>query len=250
MPSTPESASQDFAERPPWTRPGFIAAAVLVALIVMAGLLIAILAPGGNDHDVVDGTPPPAQPPATTSTPGQPLPTAVPTAAPNGIRWELIGPIAVPVSDSAGPKQTTDTTASGYAHSPEGALMAAAQIMVRSSHTLGRERWEPTIEQQFVPSADRNKLLAELRAADTGPADPGALSQIAGFSYQSYTPDTAVIGLVLRAPSAGTPRYHVLSLTLLWRDGDWRMQAPPGGTWLSVNRVTDSLSGVVQWGPQ
>ncbi|WP_245724500.1 hypothetical protein [Micromonospora citrea] len=122
--------------------------------------------------------------------------------------------------------------------------------MTRASHTLGPDYWQPTIEGQFVPSADRDRLVAEYRASDSGPADPGSLSQIAGFTYQSYTPDTAVIGLVLRAPSAGTPRYHVLSLTLLWRDGDWRMQAPPGGAWVSINRVTSDLTGVVEWGPR
>ncbi|WP_244881206.1 hypothetical protein [Micromonospora maris] len=222
---------------------------MLVTLIVLAGLLIAIFAPGGDAPDTSNGTSPPGQPPAAvTNTPDQALPTAIPSAAPDGVRWELVGPLAVPVSATAGPKQVTGTTASGFAHTPEGALVAAAQLALRSSYSLGEEYWRPTIERQFVPSADRDRLLAALDASDSAPADPGAQSQIAGFSYQSYTPDTAVIGLVLRAPSAGAPRYHVLSLTLLWRDGDWRMQAPPGGAWVSVNRTTDDLTGVVEWG--
>ncbi|WP_047891170.1 hypothetical protein [Micromonospora sp. RV43] len=241
------SAPQDFADRPPWTRPGFVASAALVLLVVIAGVLIAVLAPGGDGNDVGGGGSP-ANPAPAESDPEQPLPTAVPTTPPAGVRWELVGPLAVPVSATAGPKQVTETSASGFAHTPEGALLAAAQISMRSSYSLGREHWEPTIERQFAPSADRDRLLAELRASDASPADPGSQSQVAGFSYQSYTPDTAVIGLVLRAPSAGTPRYHVLSLTLLWQNGDWRMQAPPGGAWVSVNRVTSDLTGVVEWG--
>ncbi|WP_331461097.1 hypothetical protein [Micromonospora tarapacensis] len=221
---------------------------MLVALVLVAGLLIAVLNPGGGDPDVVDGAPPTVQPPAATSTPGQAPSAAVPTTAPNDVSWELVGPLAVPVSTTGGPRQTGDTTASGFAHTPEGALIAAAQIGMRSSYSLGREYWEPTIERQFIPSTDRDRLLESLETTSDAPADPGSLSQIAGFSYQSYTPDTAVIGLVLRAPSAGTPRYHVLSLTLLWRDDDWRMQAPPGGAWVSVNRVTNDLTGVVEWG--
>ncbi|MEW2383664.1 hypothetical protein AB0873_16460 [Micromonospora sp. NPDC047707] len=239
--------TQDFADRPPWTRPSFIASAALVLIVIIAGLLVAVLGPDGDGSDVADGTPP-SNPAPAQSGPQQALPTAVPTTAPAGVRWELVGPLAVPVSATAGPTQVTGTTASGFAHTPEGALIAAAQIGMRSSYSLGREYWEPTTERQFVPSADRDRLLAEHRASDSRPADSGAQSQIAGFSYQSYTPDTAVIGLVLRAPSAGTPRYHVLSLTLLWRDGDWRMQAPPGGAWASVNRVTSDLTGVVEWG--
>ncbi|MGN9774828.1 hypothetical protein ACTMS0_03460 [Micromonospora sp. H33] len=241
------SAPQDFADRPPWTRPGFIASAILVLIVIVAGLLVAVLAPGGDGNDIADGTPP-VNPAPAESGPQQALPTAVPTTAPAGVRWELVGSLAVPVSATAGPRQVTGTTASGFAHTPEGALIAAAQIGMRSSYSLGRDYWEPTIERQFVPSADRDRMLATLRATDTSPSDPGTLSQIAGFSYQSYTPDTAVIGIVLRAPSAGTPRYHVLSTTLLWRDGDWRMQAPPGGAWTSVNRVTNDLTGVVEWG--
>lgn len=246
----PRSAlPQDFADRPPWMRPGFIASAGLVLIVIVAGALVAVLTLGGGGNDVADGTPS-ASPVTTESGPRQTLPTTPPTTAPTGVRWELVGPLAVPVSATAGPNQVTETTASGFAHTPEGALIAAAQISMRSSYSLGREYWEPTIERQFVPSADRDRLLAELRASDASPADPGSQSQIAGFSYQSYTPDTAVIGLVLRAPSAGTPRYHVLSLTLLWRDNDWRMQAPPGGAWVSVNHVTSDLAGVVEWGPR
>ncbi|PWU52736.1 hypothetical protein DLJ47_17950 [Micromonospora sp. S4605] len=243
------SALQDFADRPPWTRPGFVASAALMLLVVIAGVLIAVLAPGGDGNDVGDGRSP-ASPAPAESDPEQSLPTAMPTTAPAGVQWELVGPLAVPASATAGPKQITGTSASGFAHTPEGALIAAAQISTRASYSLGRDYWEPTIESQFVPGPDRDRMLAELRASDTSPADLGSQSQIAGFSYQSYTPDTAVIGLVLRAPSAGTPRYHVLSLTLLWQNGDWRMQAPPGGAWISVNRVTSDLTGVVEWGPQ
>ncbi|MEU9509888.1 hypothetical protein AB0D32_26825 [Micromonospora sp. NPDC048170] len=239
----------DFAGRPPWTRPGFLAAAALLLAVIIVGVLVAVFATADSSPDIA-GPPPPVSPTPQDSDVAQALPTAVPTTAPAEVRWELVGPLTVPVSATAGPKQSTATTASGFTRTPEGALIAAAQLTMRASHTLGPDYWQPTIERQFVASADRDRLLAEYRATDSGPADPGAVSRIAGFSYQSYTPDTAVIGLVLRAPSAGTPRYHVLSLTLLWRDGDWRMQAPPGGAWVSINRVTSDLTGVVEWGPR
>ncbi|MEV0005859.1 hypothetical protein AB0H28_26740 [Micromonospora sp. NPDC050980] len=241
------SAPQDFAERPPWTRPAFIGSAALALIIIIAGVLIAITSRDGEGGDIAS-TPPPATPTSDGGTPPQALPTAVPTTAPAGVRWELVGQVAVPASSSAGPARVSGATAAGYAHTPEGALIAAAQLSTRAGFSAGRDSWEPTITQQFEPSADRDRLLAALRDAGDAPAQPGELSQIAGFSYQSYTPDTAVIGLVFRAPAAGTARYHVLSLTLLWHDGDWRMVAPPGGAWTSVNRQTTDLVGVVEWG--
>ena len=239
--------TQDFADRPPWTRPAFIASAALVLAVIIAAIIVAVTSLGNNDGGGSTGAPPASPAPADSSTP-QDLPTEVPTTAPQAVRWELVGSLPVPVSTTAGPTRVDATTASGFTHTPEGALIAAAQILMRSS--LGREYWEPTIKGQFVPSADRDRLLAQMSTVDSGDVDPGSLSQIAGYQYQSYTPDTAVIGLVLRAPSARTPQYHILSLTLLWRDGDWRMQAPPGGSWISVNRRTNDLAGVVEWGPR
>ncbi|GIJ28278.1 hypothetical protein Vqi01_34400 [Micromonospora qiuiae] len=241
------SAPQDFADRPPWTRPTFIASAALVLVVITIGVLVAVSSAGSNDDTKATEAPPVSPAPAETTKP-QTLPTTVPTAPPAGVRWELVGQTAVPVSSSAGPTRIADGTASGYAHTPEGALIAAAQLSARAGFDAGRQSWEPTIEQQFEPGTDRDRLLAALREAGDAPAQPGELSQIAGFSYQSYTPDTAVIGLTMRAPGAGTSRYHVLSLTLRWRDGDWRMIAPPGGAWTSVNRQTTDLIGVVEWG--
>ncbi|MGC4808647.1 hypothetical protein [Micromonospora sp. DT233] len=243
------SAPQDFADRPPWTRPGFIAAAALMLIVVITGIIVAVSPPGSDDDTDTTGAPPAGTTPAERS-PEQSLPTAVPTTAPTGVRWELVGSLPVPVSSTAGPKQVTGGTAAGYAHTPEGALIAAAQLSTRAGFSSGRESWEPTISQQFEPGPDRDRLLDVLRNAGYTQAEPGSLSQIAGFSYQSYTPDTAVIGLTFRAPSVGTPRYHVLSLTLHWRDGDWRMVAPPGGMWTSLNRITTDLVGVVEWGPR
>jgi hypothetical protein len=119
--------------------------------------------------------------------------------------------------------------------------------MVRSGFSSGRAVWEPTITEQFVPSADRDRLLAAMRAEPPQAAGPGELAQIAGFLYQSYSADTAVIGLVLRAPG-GANAFVIVTTTLQWRDGDWRMVPPPGGTWSSLSRSATNLAGVIEWG--
>lgn len=249
--------------RQPWTRPSFVAAAVLMLFVVLVGVGVALSSRDG------DTTPTQSAPTGTDSTVDGPgptltgsagagqdigdgpgggsLPAEVPTVAPDGVRWQLFGQIAVPTSATAGPARDSATTASGFARTPTGALIGAAHLAVRSGFSSGRPAWEPTITQQFVPSADRDRLLAAMRAEPPQAAQPGELAQIAGFLYQSYSSDTAVIGLVLRAPGAANT-YATLSLTLQWRDGDWKMVAPPGGTWRSLTRQSTDLVGVVEWG--
>lgn len=240
--SPPQQAGQS-----PWTRPGFLIAAGLIALAVIGGVVVA-LAPDGDDPE--PGPEPSTAPATATATGAGPaaLPTTIPTVAPDGVTWQLVGQAAVPVSATAGPSRVADGVAAGYAHTPVGALIAAAQISTRAGYAAGEDSWAPTIDRQFVASADRDRLLAALRNVGDSPSAPGELSQIAGFQYLSYTPDSAVVGLVYRAPAAGSARYHVLTLTLVWRDGDWRMVAPPGGAWTSVNRQAADLTGVVEWG--
>jgi hypothetical protein len=237
----------DFAEPSPWTRPWFLIAAGFLALVVVLGVAV-VLWPSKSLESA------PAPGPVTTVGSGQPtagasaLPTATPTTGPSGVTWQLAGQSAVPVSDTAGPRTVSGGTASGYAHTPDGALIAAAQTAARAGFSAGKESWEPTVEKRFVPSGDRDRLLSALRSQPAQPAQPGELSPLAGFIYQAYTPDTAVIGLVYRAPGGGPANYHVVTTTMQWHDSDWKMVAPPGGSWLSVSRQATGLAGVVEWG--
>lgn len=220
-----------------------MAAAALVAVVVIVAVVIALTTHGSNST-----SPPVIGTTGSGGGGGSPIvaATAVPTAAPAGIAWRLFGQVALPYSTSAGPNTVTATTASGYEHSPVGALIAAAQLSTRSGLSSGRSSYDPTIENQFVPSPDRDALLAALHNAPQESAAPGELAQIAGFIYQAYSPDTAVVGLVSRGSAADS--YFVTTLTVQWRDGDWRMVAPPGGSWLSLTRQAPDLTGVVPWG--
>lgn len=241
----------DFAEPvSPWTRPWFVLSAVFLFVLV-AGFLVVVLlpSPGSSPETTSPTGGATTASTATGGVSGEALPTVVPTVAPSDVTWQLVGQSAVPVSASAGPRSVTGGTASGYAHTPQGALVAAAQLSTRAGFSAGKKSWEPTITKQFVPSSDREQLLALLRAQPGEPAAPGELSPIAGFVYQAYSPDTAVIGVVYRAPG-GANSYHVLTTTLQWRDGDWMMVAPPGGSWTSVSRPATDLTGVVEWGPR
>jgi len=234
--------------KPPWAKRGFIAAAVIVGLIVIAGVLVTVMPSPDSD----EGQQPPVTP--TVSAPGStspaPLPTELPTAAPSDVTWTLVSSLALPVSASAGPAKVT-TTASGYAHTPTGALIAGAQLSIRSGITSPVEIAEHTITQQFVAGPDRDRLLENVRLYAGTKIEPGAAGTITGFAFNSYTPDTAVVSLLIRGPgNTSNPTYQVNTTSLQWRDGDWRMVPPPGGVWKSVSRPTTDLTGFVEWGPR
>ena len=247
----PSVPPPDFAEpRSPWTRPGFILSACLLALVVCAGAGVAVVSVLDDDPGQERVAPPQGGPGAPVG-PENPetLPTAIPTVAPKDVTWTLVGQSPVPVSASAGPKNITATTASGFAHTPEGALIAADQLGTRGTFSVGREVWEPTITRQWQPSADRDTYLAALRQVpESEKAKPGELSTLVGYRYLSYTPDTAVIAFISKAP--GRETYYAITATVVWADGDWRYVTPAGGNWNTVRSQVTDLTGVVEWGPK
>jgi hypothetical protein len=171
-------------------------------------------------------------------------PTAVPTSSPQA-RWQLFGQVALPYSDSAGPSRITQTTASGFAHTPTGALFAAIHIATRAGSSAGKAAWQPTVNEQILPGNDRDALLKGLELESPLPGEPGELAQVIGFRYGTYTGDTAIVGLVWR----GGPGVFVVStLTLQWQDDDWRLVAPPNGNWQNLSQRAMDLNGIVQWG--
>ncbi|MFD3457914.1 hypothetical protein ACFWVC_37795 [Streptomyces sp. NPDC058691] len=201
-------------------------------------------------------TPTAAHPRPSADTPAAPSADIIATAPPD-VTWKLLPTsedgaseyygFAVPFSASAGPTRVSGGTAAGYAHTPTGALIAGAQLSARSGPSSERPSWEPTITRQFVPSPDRDRHLACLRgqAVLPEPVQKGTLAQVGGFVCHSYTPDTAVIGLVLRSPTA---QLGLIVLALKCRGNDWQMVAPPGGMWTSVKRTLGGTTGVVREG--
>jgi hypothetical protein len=241
--------------RPPWARPGFVLSAILIGLVVVIGIGFALAKGGGGDTGepgaipMATGSAGDQEDPSYANAPSPrqvaALPTGVPSAAPTGVKWQLLGQVAVPVSASAGPYRVTETVATGYAHTPTGALMAVAQLQVRASLTSGRPIWEPTISGQFVAGPQRDQLLSAMRAAPDERPAPGELAQISGFLFQAYSDDTAVIALGFTGPSDAD---YFVTATVQWRGGDWRMVPPPGAAWLSLSGTSADLPGVVKWG--
>jgi hypothetical protein len=168
--------------RPQLLRPGFLIAAAIAIVLVL--LLVFVLV---NNSNTPTG-PATGQPAATTSagttSPGSPSttanagPTTIPQAAPDDVTWTLFQTVALPVSPTAGPRTVGTSTATGYAHTPTGALVAAVQIPARK---LVAPDWRSVVDQQVVAGPARDAYIkARQGIGDTTPT-PGELGQITAF---------------------------------------------------------------------
>jgi len=230
------------------SRAALLAAGVFVLVILVCGVLTLIRVVTGDSPDRSLATPAPGPSSAPTAACPTDTATAVPTAQLTGLRWERLGPVLLPYSGSSGPCTVTATTAAGFAHTPPGAILAAAQIAARISITTPLEVATDTIEKQALAGSARDQLLAKTKARAKAPLTEQDAGQLTAWAVLSYSNDTAVISLALSNSAVLTGQYVTIPITLRWADSDWRLVPPPGGSWDSSSAVTPTLQGYVEWG--
>ncbi len=230
-----------------WT----ITSAVIVTLIVLAGAAV-VYATRDRDRDR-DPAPPvagpsTAAPPATApAAAGEPsLPTqgqTVPTSAPPDVTWTLFEGVALPGSPVAGPDRVEGPVHAGYAQTPTGALLAAAQISYRYLITPG-DGWREVVDQQVMPGPGRDAFIEARSQVSTTDVAAGTYGQLAGFRFVTYAGDTAVIQYVTRFENGNL---QVTTDTVQWVDGDWRLQLQPDGSESPTVQNVASLAGFAPW---
>ncbi|WP_280402952.1 hypothetical protein [Nocardia brasiliensis] len=203
---------------------GCVAALVLVTVIALVGS-----GSGGENSAVNTGTGSATTTVATTTAKGSLVPqvpvTRTPadpdwlTAAPQGVSWQRVDGAPLPFTASDGPTRIDGAVAAGYAHSPQGAVVAALQISMRLLYSPDFVRILDT--QSAISDADRQQILT---ARNTQPRlDPAAVQastvQPAGFKVGAYTGDAATIYYAYPRPSGS---YRIARQAVVWRDGDWR----------------------------
>ncbi|RRD28999.1 hypothetical protein [Actinomyces bowdenii] len=243
----------------PFTRPGFIASALVVALVLVLGAVLGILRTAREEAappaGASTGDPVPA---ATASTPGpegagasvcglggEALGPARLDAAPQVDRWDYQGTTAYPVSQVYGPAATS---AEGYRYcfqrSAEGALLAAAGALATGTDEALARTW---IEYFLAPGPYREQLLGEAPARASGAAPEGsARLRIIGFRLLSYTGDRASVDLAVWASTQGREITLSMVYHLQWSDGDWRLSSASPAP-LDVVTIPDA-AGYVSWG--
>ncbi|ABK05717.1 hypothetical protein Asphe3_42240 (plasmid) [Pseudarthrobacter phenanthrenivorans Sphe3] len=226
----------------PLTKPKFIISAVVVAIIVALGVILALVPRGGGTASPEPGT-------TSTSTSSQPTATsaasvcglpsgdqAKPATTPAETKWELVGKIAAPTSPTQfGPGKTeTNGLRSCFAHSPTGALYAAANMTALSA--AGKA--DLVYQQLAVPSPERDAVLKSSPTA----APNSVTAQLAGFTFRYYEADRAVIDLAFKGAN-GT--FVSIPVPLQWYEGDWKFVVPATGD--TGARQLSDLSGYVEW---
>lgn len=175
-----------------------------------------------------------------------------PAATTPHLTWTSFHGIGLPGSTATGPRHTRNGLASGFTDTAPGALVAAINIGVRTAAQWGPAIFRPTITSQVTgpdaPSLLRAETTAynQLRAADhLRPGQPAGSSHAveAGYRFVSYTAAAATIDIVTAGPGATGAVLTATRIEVVWRAGDWRVVAPPGGNWASAATVISSLAG-------
>jgi hypothetical protein len=232
---------------PPPTDPGDSAprrkiGRFLVAVLALAAIGAVLIGVGGGRHRNPPAPPEP-RPSGTTQVPANRLSDrsqTVPTTPPVGIDWRLFAGVVLPYSSAAGPARVSGAVASGFAHTPLGALLAVEQTSPRyaAAPTPG---WRAETLAQVLPGVGRDRFV-EWRARTPDAAPTGGYAQIAGFRFVTYSPGTAVIQTAYRQPDQGL---HVGTETVRWVGGDWRLELQPGGESTPTVQPVATLTGFV-----
>lgn len=239
------------------------AAIVVVTICLVFGLSWAGFSWAGH-HRTAGGGP---KATSETSSAGTPSPRGqvptVPSRPPSdpaehgaglaGIKWTDFHGAELPVSVVAGPRVSQDGVVWGFADSRLGALLAAVNIAVRANAQWGPRVFGPVIRTQVIGPAtglllrncgavyDRERRAAGL--PDGAPLGP-LVVVIRAFRWVSYRPSSAVVDVVSAAPSGtGRTALAVTWVAVRWQRGDWRVVAPPGGSWGNAAAQLAFLSG-------
>lgn len=261
---------------------GVIASAAVIALIVIAGVVVYLgrggshgrhpatapvashaLAPGGTGFaepqtDMfgrrVDIPNNPAGQPLPQDPAAQHKPTDADwlTAAPAGIAgprgWQRVYGASVPFSTSDGPQSVEDGMALGFSHTPQGAVLAAAQISYRlNARPADRDLYLRQLRTTPQQVAEYDKARTDGHLPDQQPERVTRyLVAPDAFQVENYADDMAIVRLAMRGPSNdGKQLWAAVRLIMVYDGDDWRLK--PTESRSAQTEFVDSLGGWTRW---
>ncbi|MFC9895932.1 hypothetical protein ACFVMC_19770 [Nocardia sp. NPDC127579] len=256
---------------------GAIASAAVLALIVIVGAVLVLTR--DDDRPADDPTAATATIGAGFTDPevdlfgrrvdvpnnsaGQPLPqdpagqrrpsdpdwlTAAPVGTTQPQGWQRVYGASVPFSTSDGPTRIEDGLAVGYAHTPQGAALAAAQITYRlNARPADRELYVRQVRVSAQQIAAYDKALNEDRLPKQQPEKVTRYFVASdAFRIENYADDLAILQLASRGPVIdGKQVWAAMRLVMVWDAGDWRLK--PATSSASQTEMIESLAGWTKW---
>jgi len=222
----------------------WIAGGFLLLIVVLVAVVVATSSGSEPDPDPSSDISAAPSPSSTTGAELDEDDTCIPGGANQDIpvsgpeaQWEAVGYFMVPTSPEYGPVDGSEPLWPCFAHSPTGALFAAANFFAG----LGEPNYE---EFSAVAAVDNPALPAWLATQD--PSDrqqtPGRVAQIAGFQFQQVEPDRVVVDLGMQQDTVEAS----VRVGLVWDEeaGNWRGD-------FSLSQISPSpvdLATFTKWG--
>jgi hypothetical protein len=163
--------------------------------------------------------------------------TSSPTTAAD-VTWRQVAGVALPFSRLHGPRITSGGQAAGYSRSEQGAALAAVQILMRTSAAAGPSVYEPILATQVTGAnlpAMKLAIEDEYQRLHSSAAQSNGNAQVVGYLIVAYeaTAGNATVDVVVTSPDLAG-QFIRFRIALLWAQDDWRVLAPPSGSWSTV----------------
>lgn len=226
----------------PFTSRGFIAAAIVIGVILLAAVIVLVTSLTAPHSPVAKPTSSPSGPVASGDNksvcglPGFETESSL-TAAPD-TKWELVGTVAAPTAPKVGPgKVDSDGFRTCFAHTAEGALFAAINYIALGSDSRNADR----MPQLFIPGPG-----VDIALKAGGGSTANSRLQVAGFKVNSYSAEDATIDVVWSVTSSGGQLVSFPTV-LRWDKGDWKIVLNDDGQPPFAAAPLQSLGGYIPW---
>ncbi|MGV9638100.1 hypothetical protein ACWDO0_28320 [Nocardia rhamnosiphila] len=200
--------------RHPARRPAaLLAAAAVAALVAVTGC--------GSDE--------PSEPPAAAPDLGR---------APADLRWQQWQGVSLPVGRADGPARS-DTAATGFSHTPQGAALAAIQHSVRVSLAPDGV-WTTVAAQSLVAGPGKDEWVRSRVLVSVTGTDPESAPSIAGYRITDWNPQRAEITVYTTYPDDSALASDTV---VTWTADDWRLLLPDPATRTVTQRDVPAIPG-------
>lgn len=235
-----------------WSSKINVAAAAVVGLIIVIGLVVLLLPRGGDPDAASPGTASQPTDETTSAASNDSCPgladnddTTITAGSLDDTQWELRDGVAIPTSEKWGPGKVEDGIPSCFAKTPQGVALMLGRMATMNLIGAGTK----AVEAMTVDDENREAALKAAESSRSNNEQAGGIdAQIAGIRIESFDKDagTATATLVVSAENGTAPTQYVReSYQLRWVDGDWKVEMPSSG--LSDASQLPSLDGFTRW---